>query len=482
MKKLFILAVILIIGLTSCTNNDPVSIAIDIPSDPLSLDPQTATNPQALAIIHNIYEPLFTIDYDGQIKNAVAQSVDISSNSLLYTIKLKPDLFWSDGVTPLTAHDYVFALQRVVHNNTNSAYQSELINITNATQVIHDSLDINHLGVYAKDDLTLMISLELPDDNFLLKLTQTYAMPCNQQFFASSIGKYALTTSNTLSNGAFYVSNWSSGSSMRITKNSNYYDSPHVQLDYIGIWFSDKSDKSTVDKLANGDIHIGDISAYDITTISSTLKTIDNKDTVWGLVFSSNIPLEQRAIIADNFNRLSYQNYLPDSFVLADRILSPFYTNTSIDININDTLSTNNMVSYNVIFPSNTYINFADVLGYPSQILQRDFGIYFNYNEVSSTDVIANKNYDIAIIEVTSIMNNINDIINDPRYNCSDVDFADAIFYGNLLDAEIYLLENGYFIPVAFQTYYTAYSNKLEEPVINRFKNVIEFKDVKYIN
>ena len=53
-----------------------------------------------------------------------------------------------------------------------------------------------------------MFELDYPSAEFLQSLTFTAAMPCNQQFFENTKGRYGLDDKSVPSNGAFYIKQW----------------------------------------------------------------------------------------------------------------------------------------------------------------------------------------------------------------------------------------------------------------------------------
>lgn len=63
------------------------------------------------------------------------------------------------------------------------------------------------LGVKAIDDYTLEIKLKSADNGFLNVLSTAIAMPCNEDYFNATKGRYGLGLDYSIFNGQFYVSN-----------------------------------------------------------------------------------------------------------------------------------------------------------------------------------------------------------------------------------------------------------------------------------
>jgi len=71
----------------------------------------------------NIFEPLFyyDLDFDGvKLKPVLAESMEISEDGLEMTIKLKKDIWFSDGV-PVTADDVIFTYETIMNPKIDSA-------------------------------------------------------------------------------------------------------------------------------------------------------------------------------------------------------------------------------------------------------------------------------------------------------------------------------------------------------------------------
>ncbi len=165
--------------------------------NPANLDPQMASDNASFNVIRNIYATLVDIDNSGMIACGAAESYTVSDDGLTYTFILREGLVWkgmaSKDTVPLTAKDYVFAFRRINDEKTGSPHKA----------MYEEIEEIN-----AKDDRTLCIRLKEPNCDFLKKLAYPAASPCNEELFLSTAGRYGLSTEDTYSCGAFYVSDW----------------------------------------------------------------------------------------------------------------------------------------------------------------------------------------------------------------------------------------------------------------------------------
>ncbi|MDO5601671.1 MAG: peptide ABC transporter substrate-binding protein [Oscillospiraceae bacterium] len=231
MKKIFclLLALALSLGLfAACGTDETGTFSYYIAEIPATLDPQVAASAVELTCVQNLYRGLYRLSADGKPVPDVAERCDISDGGLVYTFTLKEGLRWSrrwnedkaaytaateeNPGLPLTADDFVFALQRVFTPATGSPYAGLLNNIEGAKAMLNGA-DASALGVNAQGDRTLVIRLAQPDEDFLKKLCSAGAMPCNRGFFEYTSGSYGLrgknsVSENVLNNGFFNLTVW----------------------------------------------------------------------------------------------------------------------------------------------------------------------------------------------------------------------------------------------------------------------------------
>src|SRR5699024_3099255 len=87
------------------------------------------------------------------------------------------------------------------------------------------ALPVESLGVAAVDSRTLVISLEYPYEEFPALTASTPFMPCQQEFFENTYGRYGLEPETVLGNGPFRIRNrysWEHGARVELTASSTY--------------------------------------------------------------------------------------------------------------------------------------------------------------------------------------------------------------------------------------------------------------------
>lgn len=209
----FFCTALLCTSLTACGNEDDGSngiFTVAISENPKNLDPQMATDQSSIFIIRNIYAPLMETNESGLVVCSSAQSYRVSEDSLKYEFTLRDGLYWhtENGDIPLTAEDYVYAFQRIYDSATKSPHTEVFSCIKNSAEVYSGALPPDKLGVYATDEKTVVFELSEPCCDFLKLMSHWAAMPCSEELFLSTKGRYGLSAQTTYGCGAFYVSDW----------------------------------------------------------------------------------------------------------------------------------------------------------------------------------------------------------------------------------------------------------------------------------
>ena len=195
-------------------------VYFDVSSEPKSLDPQTASTDEELMIVRNIFEGLLRKNEKGEIVNGVCSSYFV--NGLELTFNLKENAVWSNG-TKLTANDFVFGLRRAVTPNVKATFADRLLSVKNAKSILEGSLSPESLGVRSEGKYTLKITLETTDEYFLDTLTTSVCMPCNEEFFKSTVGQYGLNAKCILGNGSYVLKKWNPDDfGIRLYRNEEY--------------------------------------------------------------------------------------------------------------------------------------------------------------------------------------------------------------------------------------------------------------------
>ncbi len=208
-----------------------LNISFDATID--TLDQQKAVYASSFEMIGNMIDGLMQMADDGSVKKAVCEEETVSDDGMLYTFKLRKDVFWSDG-TPVTARDFVYGWQRAVDPATQSEYafmMSDIAQVKNAGAIMTGHMDPNQLGVRAVDDYTFEVQLEVPVSYFDQLLYFCTFYPANEEFMRKVGDKYGTSPETYLCNGAFVLTEYQpEAKSISFIKNTAYYDAANVKL------------------------------------------------------------------------------------------------------------------------------------------------------------------------------------------------------------------------------------------------------------
>ncbi|MBQ2380030.1 MAG: peptide ABC transporter substrate-binding protein [Akkermansia sp.] len=132
-------------------------------SEPQSQDPHKATSVADGKIICTLLEGLVrpSATVDGEVLPGVAESWEHNEKADVWTFHLNPAACWSDG-TPLTAQDFVYAYQRLLHPQFAGKYAEMLYPLAHAEAYNKGECDWQQVGVKALDKHTLQLTLSGP--------------------------------------------------------------------------------------------------------------------------------------------------------------------------------------------------------------------------------------------------------------------------------------------------------------------------------
>ena len=296
------LAVIIICcSFTACSSTvKDAELRCPMANEPVSVDPQTADTSESLTIAANCYEGLMKTNSEGKIVSAAASAVSSSPDGLVYAFRLHEGNKWhinsnheeifGEGYETaidlrVTAHDFVFGLQRALSPDTKAPEAYRLYMIKNAEKVNKGQLPVSQLGVKALDDYTLQIELEYVSSEFMQILTEPVAAPCNRAFFEATKGRYGLSAENVLCNGAFYLSRWYSGNNIVLRRNADNLQAPAKVYSLTYAFTQDEQiildnlldEKYAAVPLTESQVEIAENKGCNVYEIQNT---------VWGFVFN----------------------------------------------------------------------------------------------------------------------------------------------------------------------------------------------------
>ena len=299
LKFLRIIAFMLCAVLFSCTltgcsrgGSSGKTIRWLLSTAPRNLDPQTASSDSELLIVKNCFTGLFEKDDNGELFSSMVEHYGVSPDATQYTFYLNDNIYWSiyeereiKRFAPVTAQDFAFAIQRVFTDNPDTDVMRVLRSIKNAEKVLAGE-DIAKLGVFCKDDKTLVITLSQKNSALLEAFCDPALFPCNEEFFKSTSGRYGLSQSSLIFNGSFCLSAWGE-SSIKLLRNSQLENPAAANAVTL---YLPKDTREHVSLLKEGDIDAAMLSAEQFDSLShkENFSIEKSTGTVWALVFNPN--------------------------------------------------------------------------------------------------------------------------------------------------------------------------------------------------
>lgn len=201
-----------------------------------SMDPGNALDGGSFIAITQVFEGLYNLDENDNVIPGVAKELpQISEDGLTYKVALRDNAAWSNG-TKVTAHDFIYAWQRVVDPEFASPSSFLLADIKNAEAILAGKQDKKTLGVKALDDYTLEVTLEHPVAYFTSVMTFPTLFPQNQDFVEKQGDKYGVDSKHLLYNGPYKLAEWKHGNQKwSYEKNDHYWNKQQSNVDTVGI-------------------------------------------------------------------------------------------------------------------------------------------------------------------------------------------------------------------------------------------------------
>jgi oligopeptide transport system substrate-binding protein len=182
--------------------------------------------------VPSLWAGLMKFNADFQAVPYVAAKVTSNKDGSAWTFALRRDAKWSDG-SPCTARDFEYSWKRQLDPATAAPYASFLYDIKNGEAFNKKQLsDATQVGVRAKDDWTLEVTLEGPRGYFPVLTAYLAALPGHRSTIEKHGDKWT-EAGNLVCNGPFVLESWEHNKQMVLRKNPHFFDARSVTLDKV---------------------------------------------------------------------------------------------------------------------------------------------------------------------------------------------------------------------------------------------------------
>ncbi len=182
--------------------------------------------------VTNLWAGLMKFNADHQAVPYVATKVTPNNDASVWTFNLRKDAKWSDG-SAFTARDFEYSFKRQLDPATAAPYASFLYDIKNGEAFNKKQItDASQVGVRAKDDWTLEVTLEGPRGYFPVLSAYLAALPGHRASIEKHGDKWT-EAGNLVCNGPFVLESWEHNKQMVLRKNPHFFDTKNVTLDKV---------------------------------------------------------------------------------------------------------------------------------------------------------------------------------------------------------------------------------------------------------
>jgi len=159
----------------------------------------------------------------------MATKVEGNKDGSVWTFTMRKDSRWSDNA-PVSARDFEWSWKRQLDPASAAPYASFLYDIKNAEAFNKKQVtDASQVGVKAKDDWTLEVTLEGPRGYFPVLAAYLAALPAYRPAVEKHGDKWT-EAANIVCNGAFTLEAWEHNKQVVLKKNPYYYGAKEVHL------------------------------------------------------------------------------------------------------------------------------------------------------------------------------------------------------------------------------------------------------------
>lgn len=425
-KKLFalILAAVSMFGISACKRKSSGSadktMLYTLSSDPVTLDPQIASDASSLTAVQAVFEGLTRLDADGNAQPGAAESWESDADNTQFTFHLRSGIQWSQKkYGAVTADDFVFAFRRALDPATGSSTCLRLFCVKNAAAVHSGSLPVSELGVAATDADTFVVTLEYACPDFPVIAASAVCMPCCEEFFQSTAGRYGLETDCVLGNGPFCIDGsygWDHEKKLALTRSDSYLGETAAVPSAVTFTIG-SSDSQAAAALLSGTADAAPLPAETVSAAKAAGCTITSfSNSCCGLCFNTQSSFfkneKARLAFVQAFSRAEVLTHLPADTDAAESIFLPGSSAASgepcypaQDSTAADTLKAalaelglKTAPSVTVLCPDD-----ADVKLMVNDMIaawNRSFGQYFNMQPLSEDELesrVSTGNYTLAV-------------------------------------------------------------------------------------
>jgi len=267
-----VLLTVLALVISACrgvAQSTPAVLRVGSAGSPDTVNPGTAVLAEAYTIFALVYDTVYEYQLDGTYKLDVAESAEISEDSLTWTFKIRDGISFHDG-QPMTANDVAFSIN-LYKNNGDFIY-------LNAYTVNFDTVE-------ATDENTVVLTLLNAVPNLDYLLSYLYVVPEHiWKDYAVAPASVEFENVEMIGTGPFKMIEYKQNEFVHLGANKEHFANP-PKIDEV-IFQTFESDDVLVQSLRSGAVDM--ISEMPGTAVE-TLKGDANIQVVTGAPFAPSV-------------------------------------------------------------------------------------------------------------------------------------------------------------------------------------------------
>ncbi len=203
-----------------------------IASEPNSIDPALNSAVDGAIILQHTFEGLIKWVDDGKgnatLVPGQAESWDVSEDGLTWTFHLRDGIKWHDG-QPVTAHDFVYAWNRLCNPETTAEYEYMVDMV--------EGYEEKELNIKAVDDKTFEVKLHTLCPYFEEICAFPATFPVREDVVSNEA--WATEAASYVGNGPYKLTEWQHNSKLVIEKDPEYYEADKIIAEKINFHLKD---------------------------------------------------------------------------------------------------------------------------------------------------------------------------------------------------------------------------------------------------
>lgn len=206
----------IIVGLTLVGIASSSSIIRYSSTFPIIIDPSVGASVQSVVAQVNIFDPLVSIDVDGNVTPHVAEKWDVTSDGLAYTFYIRQGIKFHDG-SELTAEDVKFSMERMTTIGEGQAYI--WMNKIKEIEIPDKYTVVFHLNDHFGPFLTSLINFYIMNKDLIMENIK------EEETMYGDMGDYGkiYAADYDTGSGAYKIKEFQTADYLLMEKNPNYF-------------------------------------------------------------------------------------------------------------------------------------------------------------------------------------------------------------------------------------------------------------------